>query len=724
MRSRAFAGAGPSMAVMSGRSALTTAITSSSLAAPTLLLAPVASTQRRTIIVPKQMKAYGGMLNFTKGGGKGTLQPQQHLMSAKQLGLRTTTKCVESFRDMLLPKPLTDAMAAMGVDVPSPVQQRTIPVAMERHHCLIAAPPGTGKTLAYLAPIFANMIEDRDAHKVPLRERRPRCIIACPTLELVSQVSDVCRQLGDKLGFHVVDFVQQKQAKRARGRAMKRQMPDVVVASPHVVEKMIRAKRLFVDDLRYLVLDEADTLLSEEHEGYGRKLSLMTQRRSLYGHLWPVDTQRIFATAAMSQTVVTHLNQHIPGARNIVMPDLHELNTQLRHRFYRVGTAGDKLVHLRYLLERGGNRATPWPSDDPEVCSRQHDWAPLPVLASRGVVVEGRGWGASGAGDTAATTTDLMVVHPKVSTLAAAPHHNPAGLAESTATAPARCVWQHLTATSAPFTGHIKRLVVEPGERVIVYFDKIDRATAIYHRLHDLGFKATLVHGTLPTDVRNRNFARWATGQCNILLATDLISRGLDYRVDRVINFDCPKTPMNYMLRAGRTGRMGRVGYVTSLFTQKRTFLVNALRTFIKGAIPMNDLGTSALHGVLPTHRQYSIQKKNAIARRYVKLITTRLIPAHKERTFLRTQATWRPLVRHHDIAKNAGIAERRHQRVMDAVQQKAIWRRRGLEARIKGGTAKFGRSAGRRPTYISRSVKTGGDMDNAGVDFLPRSPL
>lgn len=66
------------------------------------------------------------------------------------------------------------------------------------------------------------------------------------------------------------------------------------------------------------------------------------------------------------------------------------------------------------------------------------------------------------------------------------------------------------------------------------------------------------------------NFEKFKYRKCDILVATDLASRGLDLPfVSHIINFDFPKSTSDYLHRAGRAGRAGREGFVLSLYREK-----------------------------------------------------------------------------------------------------------------------------------------------------------
>lgn len=70
-----------------------------------------------------------------------------------------------------------------------------------------------------------------------------------------------------------------------------------------------------------------------------------------------------------------------------------------------------------------------------------------------------------------------------------------------------------------------------------------------------------LIHGDLAQPVRNRVMAAFRQGQVKILVATDVVGRGIDVEgISHVFNYDIPEDPENYVHRIGRTGRMGRDG--------------------------------------------------------------------------------------------------------------------------------------------------------------------
>ena len=105
----------------------------------------------------------------------------------------------------------------------------------------------------------------------------------------------------------------------------------------------------------------------------------------------------------------------------------------------------------------------------------------------------------------------------------------------------------------------------EPG-RAIVFCRTKRGADRVGLLLRQEGFKADTMHGNLSQAQRNRVLHGFRLGRLSILVATDVVGRGIDVRgVTHVINFDLPEDPEHYVHRIGRTGRMGTDGAAFSL---------------------------------------------------------------------------------------------------------------------------------------------------------------
>ena len=103
---------------------------------------------------------------------------------------------------------------------------------------------------------------------------------------------------------------------------------------------------------------------------------------------------------------------------------------------------------------------------------------------------------------------------------------------------------------------------------VIVFASSKDLVEDVTLLLQNEQFHAAALHSGYTQEYRNSVVRSFRGDEIDILVATDLASRGLDVpAVTRVINYDTPDTIEDYVHRVGRTGRFGREGHVTTFLT-------------------------------------------------------------------------------------------------------------------------------------------------------------
>ncbi|XP_073515397.1 probable ATP-dependent RNA helicase DDX28 [Phyllobates terribilis] len=117
-----------------------------------------------------------------------------------------------------------------------------------------------------------------------------------------------------------------------------------------------------------------------------------------------------------------------------------------------------------------------------------------------------------------------------------------------------------------------KRAEEDTGTGVLVFCNNSSTVNWLGYLLDDHGIKHARLHGQMPADRRSGIFVAFQKGQCDVLVCTDIASRGLDsLRVGTVVNYDFPPTLEDYLHRAGRVGRIGSEskGIVVSFVTHK-----------------------------------------------------------------------------------------------------------------------------------------------------------
>ncbi|XP_042986189.1 DEAD-box ATP-dependent RNA helicase 10-like isoform X2 [Carya illinoinensis] len=112
-------------------------------------------------------------------------------------------------------------------------------------------------------------------------------------------------------------------------------------------------------------------------------------------------------------------------------------------------------------------------------------------------------------------------------------------------------------------------LIEKSGFSSMVFVRTCDSTSFVALFLRNLGLRAIPINGKMTQSKRLGALRRFKAGECNILVCTDVASRGLDIpSVDMVINYDIPENPKDYIHRVGRTARAGRSGVAISLVSQ------------------------------------------------------------------------------------------------------------------------------------------------------------
>src|ERR671935_1104150 len=154
------------------------------------------------------------------------------------------------FADLGLSEEMLGALAHLGYERPTPIQEQAIPALLEGRDVIGQAQTGTGKTAAFGLPML--MYVDPELPEV-------QALVLTPTRELCIQVTQALRAYGERRKVDVVAIfggapIRDQAARLGRGA-------QVVVGTVGRVLDMISRHHLFLDSARYIVLDEADEML-------------------------------------------------------------------------------------------------------------------------------------------------------------------------------------------------------------------------------------------------------------------------------------------------------------------------------------------------------------------------------------------------------------------------------------------------------------------------------
>ncbi|MEO9076546.1 MAG: C-terminal helicase domain-containing protein, partial [Gelidibacter sp.] len=154
--------------------------------------------------------------------------------------------------------------------------------------------------------------------------------------------------------------------------------------------------------------------------------------------------------------------------------------------------------------------------------------------------------------------------------------------------------------------------------KVLVFAATKKIADDLYEYLFlEYGEKLGLIHSNKEQNHRFNTVKNFTDGTCSILIATDIVARGIDVsEVTHVINFDIPDVPENYIHRIGRTGRAHKNGIAITLFSEFELDKVLAIEELMNLKLPLNELpadlvfSTELTEDELPVVRMKSVLVK------------------------------------------------------------------------------------------------------------------
>nr|XP_016945527.1 probable ATP-dependent RNA helicase DDX28 [Drosophila suzukii] len=235
----------------------------------------------------------------------------------------------------LHPQLLENLQGELGIKLVTGIQKQGIPIVHGKEHCLIAAETGCGKTLTYLLPILNKLLQ-----RESLPERKlntPRVLILTPGRELATQIAGVTEKLIQGTNLKVQSLL----GGNTKQLMMNPQFEevDILVATLGALSKLVTTGIYRMEQVRHLVLDEADTLLDDT---FTDKLTYFLRRFPF--HLLQKEdagTQLILASATMPTNTreILHKVIDVDTIREVVSPHLHRLMPHVTQKFLRMSKA-------------------------------------------------------------------------------------------------------------------------------------------------------------------------------------------------------------------------------------------------------------------------------------------------------------------------------------------------------------------------------------------------
>lgn len=172
---------------------------------------------------------------------------------------------------------IKEQLKALGFKRPTDIQHKAIRPTMDGEDVFAIAQTGTGKTAAFVIPVLNTLM------KRPARSKAPRCLVLAPTRELAHQITGVFKDIGKNTGIRIASVMggveQDNQISQLKKGV------DVIVATPGRVFDLRSQGFLSLDDLQFLILDEADRMLDlgfDEDIKAIHKLSPKKNRQTLF----------------------------------------------------------------------------------------------------------------------------------------------------------------------------------------------------------------------------------------------------------------------------------------------------------------------------------------------------------------------------------------------------------------------------------------------------------
>ncbi len=242
----------------------------------------------------------------------------------------TSESSAAGFAELGLDDKILRALRDLGYETPSPIQAKTIPALLEGRHVVGTAQTGTGKTAAFALPIL---------DQLDLRAKAPQALVLAPTRELAVQVCEAFQSYAARMtGVHVLP-VYGGQGYGVQLSALARGV-HVVVGTPGRIMDHLEKGTLDLTQLRFLVLDEADEMLSM---GFAEDVETILADT-------PDDKQVALFSATMPPAIRRLSQRYLTDPVEVSVKGKTATAANVRHRYLQVSYPS-KVDALTRILE-------------------------------------------------------------------------------------------------------------------------------------------------------------------------------------------------------------------------------------------------------------------------------------------------------------------------------------------------------------------------------------
>lgn len=422
---------------------------------------------------------------------------------------------------------ICENLEQQAYDVPTEVQMGGLPLLLEHDgpqvDLLSVAPTGSGKTLAFLIPVLNAVKRVKSRDKTEQRQRAVRAVILAPTKELASQITNEGRKLAMNTGVQVTML--------RKGMKLGEQTTETDEAETAQNK------------------DEISEGEDEDEEDGDDQPKTQKPKAEMFVKADIVVSTPLTMVHALATS--TKSSGNLPSASYLVLDEADVLLDPLfRDQTLAIWNACSN-PHLRVSLWSATMGAS---IEELAMSHITQRWASVPQAQREGAQRVPLVRLVIGLKDSA-----IPNIHHKL-VYAASEQGKLMGLR------------QLLRGDSAPTKDKGTEATPTPVLRppFLVFTQTIARAVALHAELlYDIPPEAggssriAVLHSDLSDTARDMVMTRFRKGEIWVLITTDLLSRGVDFRgVNGVVNYDFPSSSAAYIHRVGRTGRAGRQGGV------------------------------------------------------------------------------------------------------------------------------------------------------------------
>lgn len=161
-----------------------------------------------------------------------------------------------NFESLKITQKMINGLESLGIENPTEIQEKVIPLALEGKNLIGQSETGTGKTLSYLLPII---------EKIDVNKKEMQCIIIAPTHELVMQIHNTISDLRNSSGIEVLSTPLIGSANITRQIEKLKSKPHIIVGSSGRILELIKKRKISAHTIRIIVIDEVDKLLDKDN---------------------------------------------------------------------------------------------------------------------------------------------------------------------------------------------------------------------------------------------------------------------------------------------------------------------------------------------------------------------------------------------------------------------------------------------------------------------------